>query len=294
MENSEFLNKADNKWMKSVMQVVRKTSVFFQPQIRTKIMNEGWASYWHENLFLKDDRIHGHEVDFARINAKVTSLPRVGLNPYALGMRLFNYIKELGDKGKYSHRFRLLLNEHDRKNFDMKAGDGKAFIFKVRENFSDFLFLNTFVDQDFVTKHKLFVAGRRLDQQRMVWQYYVKSRKLKDYRQMLIDNLYHPPHIEIDTEKGKDKYLYLNHRHEGKPLVMEYIPNALLGIEYLWGGPVQLETSEVVAVGLPQSAQKPILPSLTPQPPKEEPKPEIKWQRVVYTMEKRKLSKKVL
>ena len=58
--------------MKSVMQVVRKTSLFFQPQIRTKIMNEGWASYWHETLFLQDDRIKGHEVEFARVNAGVT------------------------------------------------------------------------------------------------------------------------------------------------------------------------------------------------------------------------------
>ena len=83
------------------MEVVRKTSIFFQPQIRTKIMNEGWASYWHEKLFLADDRIKGHEIDFARTHSGVASLPRVGLNPYALGMRLFQYIEEMADKGKY-------------------------------------------------------------------------------------------------------------------------------------------------------------------------------------------------
>ena len=54
LERSEFLKKEENQWMKSIIQVVRKTSLFFQPQIRTKIMNEGWASYWHEQLFLKD------------------------------------------------------------------------------------------------------------------------------------------------------------------------------------------------------------------------------------------------
>ena len=35
----------------------------------------------------RDDRIAGHEVDFARVNSAVTAMPRVGLNPYALGMR---------------------------------------------------------------------------------------------------------------------------------------------------------------------------------------------------------------
>jgi len=32
-QNSEFLQKEENKWMKKVIQVVRETSLFFQPQI---------------------------------------------------------------------------------------------------------------------------------------------------------------------------------------------------------------------------------------------------------------------
>ena len=240
-------------------------------------MNEGWASYWHEKLFLQDDRIKGHEVDFARAHAGVASLPRVGLNPYALGMHLFYYIDEVADKGKYSIEFKRLLNADKRKKFDAETGQGQDFIFKVRENSCDFLFVNTFVDQDFVTRNKLFVTGRRMNQAKMVWEFYVKSRKAKDYRKMLLDTLYHPPHIEIDPEKGKDNTLYLVHRFEEKPLVKEFITNTMMGIEYLWGGPVQLETSEVVSTS----------------PPKEETKePEIKWQRVLYSMENRKLSKR--
>jgi len=239
IEHSDFLRKDENEWMKSVMQVVRKTSLFFQPQIRTKIMNEGWASYWHEKLFLQDDRIRGHEVDFARAHAGVTSLQR--------------------------------------EKFDAETGQGQDFIFKIRENLSDFLFVNTFVDQDFVTRNRLFVAGRRLNKAKMVWEFYVKSRKVEDYRKMLLDTLYHPPYIEIDPEKGKNNTLYLVHRFEGKPLVKEFIANTMMGIEYLWGSPVQLETSEVVSTS----------------PPKEETKePEIKWQRVLYTIDNRKLSKK--
>ena len=118
MENSIFLHKEENKWIKTVMQVVRKTALFFQPQIRTKIMNEGWASYWHETLFLEDDRIRGHEVDFARINAGVTSMLRIGLNPYALGMRLFHYLEETSDKGKYSFEFERISDTRERNRFD--------------------------------------------------------------------------------------------------------------------------------------------------------------------------------
>jgi stage V sporulation protein R len=289
LEHSEFLNKEENKWMKTAMEVVRKTSLFFQPQIRTKIMNEGWASYWHETLFLQDDRISGHEVEFARVNAGVTSMPRVGLNPYALGMRLFYYLAELADKGKYSFEFRKLADATTRERFDSNTGRGKEFIFKVREDFCDFTLINTFVDQDFVTRHNLFVTGKRLNQAKMVWEYYVKSRKAEDYRQMLIESLYHPPHIEVDPENTKDHTLYLVHHFEEKPLVTEFIANTMLGIEYLWGGPVQLETNEIVSVSPPRG------PRIFLGPVRETPEEsQVRWQRVVYMMENRKLSKKVI
>lgn len=290
MEHSDFLKKEQNEWMKSVLHVVRKTSIFFQPQIRTKIMNEGWASYWHETLFLQDDRISGHEVEFARVHSSVTALPRVGLNPYALGMCLFYYLEEMADKGQYSIEYKRLADEEKRKQFNKETGQGKDFIFNIRENYSDFSFVNTFVDQDFVNRYKLFVAGKRLNQSKMTWEFYVKSRKAEDYRQMLFDSLYHPPHIEIDEDKGKDNTLYLVHVFEEKPLVEEFIANTMLGIEYLWGGPVQLETSEVESVsneklnglggGIPFGMAG------------QTQAPEVKWTRVLYTMKDRKLSKK--
>ncbi|MEE9497096.1 MAG: SpoVR family protein [Desulfobacterales bacterium] len=289
LEHSEFLKKEKNGWVKPIIEVVRKTSLFFQPQIRTKIMNEGWASYWHEKLFLQDDRIEGHEVDFARTHAGVTSMPRVGLNPYALGMRLFYYIEELADKGKYSIEFKRLLDARERDQFDAHTGQGKDFLFNLRDNFNDFMFFNTFVDQDFINQYKLFVAGRRLNQNRGVWEYYVKSRSAESYRQMLLDTLYHPPHIQIHPEKTNNGNLYLVHAFEGKPLVKEFIANTMLGIEYLWGAPVQFETSEVVQAD-PTQARLPI-PGIT-MPMEEEPQAkDIKWQRVLYTMKDRKLSK---
>ncbi|UCF92735.1 MAG: SpoVR family protein [Desulfobacterales bacterium] len=293
LEHSEFLNKEDNRWMKSVIEVVRKTSLFFQPQIRTKIMNEGWASYWHEKLFLKDDRIKGHEVDFARTHAAVTSMPRVGLNPYALGMRLFYYIEEIADKGKYSIKFRRIQDVAERKRFDEKTAQGQKFVFDLRENLCDFMFVNTFVDQDFVDHYKLFVAGKRLNQDRGVWEYYIKSRKADDYRQMLLDILYHPPHIEIVPEKDENATLHLVHHFEGKPLVKEFIANTMMGIEYLCGRPVQLETSEVVTTSKTRPVSVP-LPGVSMPLTEERKEREVKWQRVLYTMKNRKLSKEQL
>jgi len=292
MEHSEFLNKEKNNWMKTVMQVVRNTSLFFQPQIRTKIMNEGWASFWHETLFLQDERIQGHEVEFARVNSRVTALPRVGLNPYALGMRLFYYIEEMAEKGKLAYEFQRLADANQREKYDASTGKGREFIFKVRENFCDSMFVHTFLDQDFMTHCNLFVAGKRLNTQRMVWEYFVKSRKAQDFRRMIEDSLYHPPQIEVDPEKSIDHHLYLVHRFEGKPLVKEFIANTMMGIEYLWGGPVQLETSEVVSVSPDQTPGA--FADFTKMQPDRQKEPEIEWQRVVYTMKDRQLSREVI
>jgi len=115
--------------MKSVISVVRKTSLFFQPQIRTKIMNEGWASYWHETLFMGDNRIKGHEVDFAKVNAGVTAMPKVGLNPYALGMRLLYHIEEMENRGCYSLEYDLIKDEIKQKAYDADLSIGRERIF---------------------------------------------------------------------------------------------------------------------------------------------------------------------
>jgi stage V sporulation protein R len=278
LDHSVFLHREENAWMKPLIQVVRHTSLFFQPQIRTKIMNEGWASYWHERLFLEDDRIRGHEVDFARVHAGVTSLPRVGLNPYALGMRLFQYIEQLADKGRYSLTYRSLNDVRARERYDANTGGGRDFMFHVRANFCDFTFIQSFVDQDFVTGNRLFVAGRRLNEKRQVWEIFVKSRQAEAYRQMLQESLYHPPWIEIQP-RSDDGTLKLVHRFEGKPLVRDFVAGVLLGIEYLWGQAVELETSEVTEA---------------PRTEEETPRGEIRWQRVRYRMAGRQLTRTVI
>lgn len=282
IENSEFLNKEENRWMLMILEAVRSTSLYFQPQIRTKILNEGWASYWHEELFLSDDRINGHEVDFAVINAKVTAMPRVGLNPYALGMRLFSYIEEMADKGRISNAYKYLTDRELRKRFDSDAQNGRDFIFLVRENFSDSMFVSTFIEQDFVDLHKLFVTGKRLNKERMTWQYYVKSRDAEQYKQMVLDSLYHPPNIEISVTE--DNSLQLNHVFEEKPLYKEFIKGTMLGIEYLWGGQVFLDTSEAQL----RSAK---VPAGTLKK-EEKPPQEIVWKRIRYRMKDRVLSRK--
>ncbi|MDX9964426.1 SpoVR family protein [Desulfobacter postgatei] len=295
IRHSPFLRAHENQWMKCVIQIVRDTSLYFQPQIRTKIMNEGWASYWHDYLFMKDERIRGHEVDYAKVNATVTALPKVGLNPYALGLRLFEHIEDMQNRGCYSFDYFRLKDEKNRQHFDKGNKNGHDFIFKVRESMNDFTFINKFVDQEFIDHYKLFVTGKRLNRERMTWQYYIKSKKAHDYKNMVIDTLYHPPVIYVNEEKTQGGLLYLVHKFENKPLKADYIENTMMGIEFLWGGPVYLETS--IPVGT-EKETRPAIHFLDPSagasgttatPVTRE---KIKWQRVCYIMDKRKLNRR--
>ena len=68
-DHSPFLKKEGNNWMKAILTIVRNTAQYFAPQIRSKIMNEGWASYWHDKLFRSDERIAGHEIGYGVLNA---------------------------------------------------------------------------------------------------------------------------------------------------------------------------------------------------------------------------------
>lgn len=233
---SPFLNKEENEWMKSLLQIVRGTALYFEPQRRTKIINEGWASYWHNELFLADDRICGHEADYARINAFVTSVPKVGLNPYAVGVRLFEHIRAYANCGKFTYEFDKTLNVKNRLEFDKETGAGRDKLFKIRENLCDFTFINTYVKQDFVDRYNLVVIGQRINQQRMSREFYIKSKRAEDYKKMILDGLIHPPHIMVDESKTTNEMLSLKHDYEGKQLVPEYIENVMIGLEFLWGG----------------------------------------------------------
>ena len=293
IQHSPFLKLDENRWMKTIIQIVRNTSLYFQPQIRTKIMNEGWASFWHEYLFMRDDRICGHEADFAKINASVTAMPKVGLNPYALGMRLFQHIEEMENKGCYSFDYYSQKDEMKKQKYNALKNSGGQYIFKIRENMNDFTFINRYIDQEFLTKHHLFVSGKRFNPERVSWEYYIKSKRAEDYKRMVIDTLYHPPEIRVDPENSVKGVLALNHLFEEKPLKQDFLENTMVGIEYLWGGPVHLETSEPLATDKKPTSYTnfwdPSVPAPTPPEPKK-----IEWKRMRYVMENRKLHKREL
>ena len=133
------------------------------------------------------------------------------------------------------------------------------------------MLVNAFIDQEFVDLHKLFVADKRLNKERMTWEYYIKSRKAVHYKEMVADSLYHPPSVNIHVDE--DNTLINNHIFEG----------TLLGLEYMWGDKVSMYTMEPEPVKAP--------PGGGPPPGEETSHREIRWKRFRYTMKDRKMSR---
>jgi stage V sporulation protein R len=198
-------------------------------------------------------------------------------------MRLFYYLEDMANKGKLGLEFNRLQDSYQRKNYDLNANRGREFIFAIRENYADSMFVNSFIDQDFVDLHRLFVAGRRLNKERMTWQYYVKSREASAYRGMVADQLYHPPSMKLHVNEAGT--LILNHLFEGRPLVRDFVDGSMMGLEFLWGAPVCLYTSEPVVVKGEEEAKD----------GKEETPPQrYTWKRFRYTMRDRKLTRELV
>ena len=79
---------------KNVLSIVRRESIYFIPQIETKIMNEGWASYWHYtimNLLDLPDSLH---LEFIKRHNDVIAPIPYGINPYYIGFKIFQDIEK--------------------------------------------------------------------------------------------------------------------------------------------------------------------------------------------------------
>lgn len=77
--------------------MMREEMLYFWPQLETKIMNEGWASYWHQRIIRELDLTSDEAIEFAKLNAGVVQPSKTGINPYYLGLKIFEDIEERYD-----------------------------------------------------------------------------------------------------------------------------------------------------------------------------------------------------
>ncbi|MCA8962511.1 MAG: SpoVR family protein [Planctomycetes bacterium] len=229
------------RWQRDILSMVREEAYYFAPQGMTKIMNEGWASYWHSKIMTTRALEASEVIDYAdHHSGTLGSRPGV-INPYKVGIELFRDIEERWDTGRFGPDYESCQDYDALKNWDLKLGQGRDKIFQVRRIYNDITFIDEFLTPEFCRRHQLFTY--RFDRQSN--RYVIDSRDFRDIKSKFLDSLanFGRPTIAIDDGNYKNRGdLHLTHDFSGVPLKLDYARATMENLHALWTRGVHLET----------------------------------------------------
>lgn len=208
MDNSPVLE----DWQRDVLTIVRQEMLYFWPQLETKIINEGWATFWHLRIMREFDLGPAESFEFAKLHAGVVAPSPVQVNPYAVGLAILE---------------------------DIDKRLGREALFEVREIESDQSLLRNYLTKEIVDRLDLYLY------QRVGSEYRVVDKDWEAVRDRLItarNNGGFPYIVVIDGDHENRGELYLRHEFEGAELDLKYVEKTLPYVHALWGRPVHLET----------------------------------------------------
>lgn len=215
-------------WQRDVLTMLREEMLYFWPQLETKIMNEGWASYWHQRIMRELDLDTSESIEFAKLNAGVVQPSKTGINPYYLGLKIFEDIEE-----RYDNPCEEL------KKAGVTEGSGRSKMFEVREIESDISFIRNYLTKDLVIREDLYLF------QKQGRDYKVIDKEWKAVRDQLVSmrvNGGFPYLTVIDGDYLKNNELYIKHWYEGIELDLKYLEKVLPYLYQLWGRSVHIES----------------------------------------------------
>jgi stage V sporulation protein R len=215
-------------WQRDILTMMREEMLYFWPQLETKIMNEGWASYWHQRIIREMDLTSGEAIEFAKLNAGVVQPSKTGINPYYLGIKIFEDIEE-----RYNNPTEDMIRR------GVSPGSGREKMFEVREVESDISFLRNYLNKDLVMREDMYLF------QKQGRDYKIVDKQWEQVRDQLVNMRVNGgfPYITVnDGDYLKNGELYLKHWYEGVELDVKYLEKVLPYIQQLWGRPCHIET----------------------------------------------------
>jgi stage V sporulation protein R len=218
-------------WQRDVMAMVREEMEYFVPQMQTKTLNEGWASYWHARIMRELDLTDTELLEFAELHSGVVSPHKGQLNPYYLGYKILEDIERRWDNP----------SAEEREKFGRRGGEGRAKIFEVRELENDVSLLRNYLTEELCEELDLFVF-ELVDEE----EWTVTEKRWERVRDQLVANMTNfgfPYIVAADGDYNGHRELYLKHLHEGAELDLNYARKVLEHVHTLWGRPVHLETT---------------------------------------------------
>jgi len=228
-------------WESDIIGILREEAYYFLPQRLTKIMNEGWASYWHSMIMTQKACLPSEIIHFADHHAGVMAMSQKRINPYKIGIELFRDIEFRWDTGRFGKEYNDCENMAMRENWDKKLGLGRQKIFEVRKSHNDITFIDEFFTQDFCERQQIFTykfnprTGRNE----------IETRDFEAIKQKLLIQLsnFGTPMIQVENGNyGNRGELLLRHIHQGADLDMGYAEATMRNVYEIWKRPINLAT----------------------------------------------------
>lgn len=229
-------------WESDLLSMIREEAYYFAPQGQTKIMNEGWASFWHSKIMTERALTDSEVIDYADHHSGTVAMGPQRLNPYKIGLELFRHIEDRWNKGQFGKEYDECDDMVAKKKWDKKLGLGREKIFEVRKLYNDITFIDTFLTSEFCQEHKLFVYAYDLSSD----QFEIASREFDKIKKQLLFQLtnFGKPIIDVvDANHKNCSELLLRHVHEGVDLRQDYAFETLKNIYRMWRRPVSIETT---------------------------------------------------
>ncbi|MAT69084.1 MAG: SpoVR family protein [Planctomycetaceae bacterium] len=228
-------------WQADVLSIVRDEAYYFAPQAQTKIMNEGWASYWHSTIMIRQGLGASEVVHYCDHHSGTLATSRNQLNPYKLGIELFRDIEDRWNRGAFGREYDDCDDHETRRRWNTDAGLGRDKIFEVRRIHNDLTFIDEFLTLDFVRDHKLFQFGYNADAET----YEIESREFPKVKRQLLEMLTNRGRPTIEVVDGNHENrgeLFLRHQFAGVEIKLDEAADTLENLHKLWKRPVLLET----------------------------------------------------
>jgi stage V sporulation protein R len=236
-------------WERELVRIVRKLAQYFYPQAQTKVMNEGWATFWHYTILnqLHEERLvdDGFMLEFLKNHTNVVAQPGFdspaynGLNPYALGFSIFADLKRICESP----------DAEDREWFpELAGGDWHKVLDFAMRNFKDESFISQYLSPRLMREFHLFALADHTEEDALLVDSIHDDRGYRRVRKLLAQQ--HAQEMRVPDvqvvrfDRDGDRSLTLRHqRRRGRPLT-EAAAEVVAHLRRLWGFSVRLETWE--------------------------------------------------
>lgn len=112
-------------WQRDCLDIVRNEAYYFVPQMQTKVMNEGWASFWHTRLMTGHILTDSEVVDYCDHHSGTVAMRPGQLNPYKVGIEVWRDVERRWNRGQFGKDYRDCEDGPARRDWDTGAGLGK-------------------------------------------------------------------------------------------------------------------------------------------------------------------------